>query len=62
MNDNETTDAGLRQTIYEHGGSRIWIEKDGKRELLADTFTTEEYAKAVRDFTEQWLRQSGGSK
>jgi hypothetical protein len=51
--------SALRQTIYEHGGSRIWIEKPGGgRELLADTYTTADYANAVRDFTEKWLRQN----
>ena len=51
--------SAMRQAIYDHGGSRIWIEKpDGGRELLADTYTTAAYAKAVRDFTEEWLRQN----
>ena len=51
--------SAMCQTIYDHGGSRIWIEKpDGRRELLADTFTTADYAKAVRNFTEEWLKQN----
>ena len=45
----------LRQTIYSHGGSRIWIEKPGGRELVADTYTDAEYAKAIREFTEEWM-------
>jgi len=49
----------LRQTVYPHGGSRIWVEEpDGSRNLIADTYTTAEYAEAVRDFTEQWLRDN----
>ena len=45
----------LHQTIYDHGGSRIWIETPGGRELVADTYTDAEYAKAIREFTEEWL-------
>jgi len=49
----------LRQTVYPHGGSRIWVEEpDGSRNLIADTYTTAEYAEAVRDFTEKWLRDN----
>lgn len=48
----------ISQTIYDHGGSRIWIEKDGNRKLIADTYTTKDYALALRDFTEQWLREN----
>ena len=39
----------IMQTIYEHGGSRIWMEyEDGSRDLLADTYDGEELAKKVR--------------
>jgi len=28
-----------KQTIYDHGGSRIWVEDgDGRRNLIADTY------------------------
>ena len=47
----------LMQTIYEHGGSRIWTEKEDGRKLIADTYTDAEYAKAVRDFTDKWLSE-----
>jgi len=46
----------IRQTIYDHGGSRIWREIDGRRDLIADTFQTAEYAEAVREFTEKWFQ------
>lgn len=45
----------LKQTIYDHGGSCIWRENDGKRDLLADTYHTREFAEAVRRFTEEWF-------
>jgi hypothetical protein len=51
-------DLGLRQTIYEHGGSRMWLEKNGERKLLVDTYTTDNFAKAIRAFTEEWLRHN----
>ena len=39
----------IMQTIYEHGGSRIWMQSDdGRRDLLADTYDGEELAKKVR--------------
>ena len=47
----------VKQTIYEHGGSRIWTETDGRRNLIADTYQDAEYAKAVRDFTEKWYKE-----
>jgi hypothetical protein len=47
----------LHQTIYMHGGSRIWIQNtDGSRELIADTYKDVQYAIAVRDFTDEWLK------
>ena len=47
---------GLQQTIYEHGGSRIWIERNGKRELLADTYGDETLAQAVMDCVRAYLQ------
>lgn len=30
---------GIKRTVYEHGGSRIWKEEEnGSRELIADTY------------------------
>jgi len=52
-------EAGLKQNLYDHGGSRIYTEIDGKRILICDTYHTEEFALAVRDFTEKWLKESG---
>ena len=50
----------IKQTIYEHGGSRIYRENaDGSRDLLADTYTgpytmavagNDAFAKAVFKF------------
>ena len=45
----------IKQTIYEHGGSRIYRENaDGSRDLLADTyagkFGGDSFAKAVYQF------------
>lgn len=37
----------LRQTIYKHGGSRIWIERDGEKGLVAATYGQETVAFAV---------------
>jgi hypothetical protein len=48
----------IQQTIYEHGGSRIWREIDGRRDLIADTFQSREYAEAVRDFTATWFQEN----
>lgn len=47
----------IKQTIYEHGGSRIWIELDGQRNLLCDTYHTKELAVVVRGFIEHWWKQ-----
>jgi hypothetical protein len=49
----------LKQTIYPHGGSRIWLDIDGERKLLVDTFTTKEFAEAARKFVEEWLIKEG---
>ena len=57
MNEVLQADLGLKQAIYDHGGSRIWREIDGERELLVDTYTTKDFAKAIYAFTEQWLKQ-----
>lgn len=50
---------GLHQTIYEHGGSRIWIERDGKRDLLADTYGDETLANAVMVCVRAYLQPNG---
>jgi len=43
----------VKQTIYAHGGSRIWMESDdGRRDLLADTYDSDQLAKKVRDTIE----------
>jgi hypothetical protein len=47
--------ATIKQTIYEHGGSRIYRENaNGSRDLLADTyagrFGGDSFAKAVYQF------------
>jgi len=47
--------ATIKQTIYEHGGSRIYRENaDGSRDLLVDTyagkFGEDSFAKAVYQF------------
>ena len=39
----------LRQTIYKYGGSRIWIERDGKKELVAVTHGPETVAYVVME-------------
>ena len=48
----------IKQSIYDHGGSRIWREPDGRRDLLVDTYHTREFAEAVRDFTDKWFREN----
>jgi len=55
--DCDSVSRGLEQVIYDYGGSRIYIEKDGHRELLADTYHTEEFAVAVRNFIDDWLNR-----
>jgi hypothetical protein len=44
------------------GGSKIWIKKHNDDwqdwKLMAETHTTADYAKAVRDFTKEWLRKN----
>ena len=50
-------DGQLHQTIYAHGGSRIWLEKDGKRELIADSFTTPEFSVALFYFVNDWMNK-----
>jgi len=45
----------IKQTIYQHGGSRIWIEASGgTRELLADTYRDEAFALAVKKLADEW--------
>ena len=50
----------LKQVIYDHGGSRIYLAEkdDSDRELLVDTYHTEEFAIAVRDFVSKWLSEN----
>ena len=45
------------QTIYAHGGSRIYTEtkQGGDRELLVDTYWNAEFAEAVFAFTKAYL-------
>jgi len=43
------------QTLYSHGGSRIYSHADdGSRTLLLDTYHTKEFAKAAMAFVVQW--------
>lgn len=45
----------VEQEIYSHGGSRIWVEhSDGERELIADTYQSEEFAMAVKKLADEW--------
>ena len=40
----------IRQNVYDHGGSRIWIESgDGARDLIADTYGDEALADWIFD-------------
>lgn len=45
----------IKQNVYEHGGSRIWIEENGKRKLIVDSFTDSDFAKALLDFVIQYF-------
>lgn len=47
----------VHQRIKNHGGSTIWTEQGNHRDLLAHTYHTTEYAVAIRDFTQNWLRK-----
>lgn len=49
------TGAELKQIIYEHGGSRIYLENPYTRELLADTYGNVKIAEVVRKALEEWL-------
>jgi hypothetical protein len=51
----------LKQNIYDHGGSRIWLEsKDGeKRDLMADTYGNKELALRVKVCVEEYLKEKG---
>ena len=44
----------IKQDIYDHGGSRIWIEQNGDRELVADTYQSKEFAEAVKKLVDEW--------
>lgn len=50
-------DGKLYQTIYAHGGSRIWIEKDGKRILIAETFNDPDLAVSLFHFISDWMNR-----
>lgn len=53
----------LYQTIYEHGGSRIWAEDDKGRHLIADTYgDNPNMAIAVFNFLDKWLKARGGEE
>lgn len=60
----KTYDNGrIKQNIYNHGGSRIWREDEaGRRDLLVDTYHTEEFAEDVRRFTEEWFNVDGDTE
>jgi len=45
----------LKQTIYDHGGCRIYFEKDRERNLIADGYHTEDFAKALMEFTRNYF-------
>lgn len=46
----------VRQDIYDHNGSRIWIDTPYKRNLLADTYLENaDFARAVKGFIEGYL-------
>ena len=45
----------VKQSIYPHGGSRIWVEhSDGERELIADTYQDKAFAEAVKKLADEW--------
>ena len=44
----------IQQSLYEHGGSRIWIEVDNDKTLLCDTYHTKELSLAVFQFIKSW--------
>lgn len=45
----------LKQSIYEHGGSRIYQERGRERNLLVDTYGDEELALATFEFVKSHL-------
>lgn len=45
----------IMQTIFEHGGSRIWREVDGRRQLIADTYGSAGMALAVKKCIEDFM-------
>ena len=49
------------QHVYDHGGSRIYTETNGKaeRKLIADSFTDELFADELFEFVQQWLASHG---
>jgi len=49
----------IKHNIYDHGGSKLYTEdKKGNRNLIVDTYHTKEYAIAIREFTEKWLKEN----
>ena len=49
----------IKHNIYDHGGSRLYVEDEkGNRNLIVDTYHTKEYALAIREFTEKWLKEN----
>jgi hypothetical protein len=48
--------SAIRQTVYHHGGSRIYREHDGRRDLIADTYTDEHFAEALYAFVLDYFR------
>ena len=52
----------VKQSIYRHGGSRIWVEhSDGERELVADTYQDKAFAEAVKKLADEWYLPSAGA-
>ena len=48
----------IKQTIYEHGGCRIFFEKGRHRQLIADGYQDEPFAVALRKFVEDYYANS----
>jgi hypothetical protein len=47
----------LKQTVYDHNGSRIWLEDGEHRKLLVDTYPmgTSDFATEIMDFVRLWI-------
>lgn len=49
----------LKHNVYKHGGSRLFLENGDKPRIpLVDTYHTEKFAVAVRDFVLDWLSEN----